>query len=57
VSDRRTRLGTEKVNKFLFLQKNLSTLKNFDKISVSEVVDTQQKRKPAESSSSISVQN
>jgi hypothetical protein len=57
VNDRRTRLGTEKINKLLFLQKNLSMLKNWDKTSINEVVDAQRKRKPAESSSSTSVQN
>ena len=52
VTDKRTRLDTEKINKLLFLQKNLSMLKSFDKTSVIEVVDTQLKRKTAESSSS-----
>ncbi len=40
VGDRRTRLGTEKINKLLFLHKNLLVLKSFDKTSVNEVIDT-----------------
>jgi len=57
ISDRRTRLSTEKVNKLLFLQKNLLILKSFDKQAVNEVVDVQLKRKTAEPSSSTSSQN
>jgi hypothetical protein len=58
ISARRTRLGAEKVNKLLFLQKNLLVLKSFDKTTVNEVVDMQLKRKTTEpSSSSTSLQN
>jgi len=58
ISDRRTRLAVEKVNKLLFLQKNLLVLKGFDKTVVNEVVDMQPKRKtPEPSSSSTSFQN
>jgi hypothetical protein len=52
VSDKRTRLGAEKINKILFLQKNLLKLKSFDKTPVNEVIDIQLKRKTAEPSSS-----
>jgi hypothetical protein len=52
ISDRRTKFGAEKVNKLLFLKKNLLILNNFDKTIVNEVVDVQLKRKTAEPSSS-----
>ncbi|CAF1677362.1 unnamed protein product [Rotaria magnacalcarata] len=53
ISDRRTRLDTGKVNKLLFLQKNLSVLKSFDKIPVKEVVNNHLKRKTTEPSSTL----
>ncbi|CAF2512166.1 unnamed protein product [Rotaria sp. Silwood2] len=58
ISDRRTRLGTEKVNKLLFLQKNLQVLKKLDATTLNVALEVQVKRKTTEpSSSSISIQN
>lgn len=57
VSDKRTRLSTDKINKLLFLKTNLSKLKSFDKILINEVDGTQLKRKTVEQLSSIPVQN
>ncbi|CAM4950245.1 unnamed protein product [Rotaria socialis] len=42
VTDKRTSLGTEKINKLLFLQKNLLSLETFDKKILNEV-DTKRK--------------
>ncbi|CAF2863787.1 unnamed protein product [Rotaria sp. Silwood2] len=52
LSDTHTKLDSEKVNKLLFLQKNLSKLINLSKSSIIESVDVQQKRKLAEQSTS-----
>ncbi|CAF5054650.1 unnamed protein product, partial [Rotaria magnacalcarata] len=45
VTDKRTSLGTEKINKLLFLQKNLTQLKQFDKKidNVASTTDTKRK--------------
>ena len=51
ISDRRTKLDAEKVNKLLFLQKNLSVLKKLDNITTDEPRNLQRKRKTAETSS------
>ncbi len=57
ISDRRTELDAERVNKLLFLQKKLLMLKSFHKTPENEVVDIQLKRKTAEPSSSTSFQD
>ncbi|CAF3602232.1 unnamed protein product [Rotaria socialis] len=51
ISDRRTKLDAEKVNKLLFLQKNLSVLKKLDYVTTDEPTNLQQKRKTAKTSS------
>ena len=51
ISDRRTKLDAEKVNKLLFLQKNLSVLKKLDNVTTDEPTNLQQKRKTIETSS------
>ena len=51
ISDRRTKLDAEKVNKLLFLQKNLSVLKKLDNVTTDELTNLQQKRKITETSS------
>ena len=51
ISDRRTKLDAEKVNKLLFLQKNLSILKKLDSVATDEPTNLQQKRKMTETSS------
>ncbi|CAF3243261.1 unnamed protein product [Rotaria sp. Silwood2] len=45
ITDKRTRLGTEKINKLLFLQKNLNLLKQIAKQLVNEAAVTATKRK------------
>ncbi len=45
ITDKRTSLGTEKVNKLLFLQKNLNLLKQIDQQSTNEVSTAANKRK------------
>ncbi|CAF0927295.1 unnamed protein product [Rotaria sp. Silwood1] len=45
ITDKRTRLGTEKINKLLFLQKNLNLLKQIAKQPVNEAAVTATKRK------------
>ncbi|CAF1366193.1 unnamed protein product [Rotaria sordida] len=60
VSDKRTSLGAEKINKLLFLKKNLMLLKAFDKKSVIEATATDTKRKitdPDKKSTDMSLQN
>ena len=51
ISDSRTKLDAEKVNKLLFLQKNLSVLKKLDNVTTDEPTNLQQKRKTIEKSS------
>ena len=51
ISDRRTKLDAEKVNKLLFLQKNLSVLKKLDNVTTDEPTNLQKKRKTTETSS------
>ena len=58
ITDKRTSLGTEKVNKLLFLQKNLTLLKKFDEKTTDEAAATETKRKMAEQpSSTVSFRN
>ena len=45
VTDKRTSLGAEKINKLLFLQKNLTVLKQILKQPVNEAIVTAMKRK------------
>ena len=51
ISDRRTKLDAENVNKLLFLQKNLSVLKKLGNVITDEPTNLQQKRKTTETSS------
>ncbi|CAM4921723.1 unnamed protein product [Rotaria socialis] len=53
VTDKRTSLGTEKINKLLFLQKHLTQLKQFDKKidNVASTTDTKRKVTPHDKNS------
>ncbi|CAF2573675.1 unnamed protein product [Rotaria sp. Silwood2] len=55
ITDKRTRLGTEKINKLLFLQKNLNLLKEIAKQPVNEAAVTVTKRKMVLQSSCTSL--
>ncbi|CAF4717637.1 unnamed protein product, partial [Rotaria sp. Silwood2] len=52
VTDKRSSLGADKINKLLFLQKNLTLLKSFDKKPSIEANTNEMKRKMVEQSSS-----
>ncbi|CAF4682803.1 unnamed protein product, partial [Rotaria sp. Silwood2] len=52
VTDKRSSLGADKINKLLFLQKNLTLLKSFDKKTSIETNTNEMKRKMVEQSSS-----
>ncbi|CAF4082991.1 unnamed protein product [Rotaria sp. Silwood2] len=51
VTDKRSSLGADKINKLLFLQKNLTLLKSFDKKTSIEANTNEMKRKMVEKSS------
>ncbi|CAF0799476.1 unnamed protein product [Adineta steineri] len=53
ITDKRTSIGAEKVNKLLFLQKNLELLKSFDRNKLNEENIDEKKRKISQESSSI----
>jgi len=58
VTDKRTRLDAEKINKLLFLQKNLVLLKSFDENQINEVHTIETKRRiGGQLSSTISCRN